>query len=398
MNFRLVDAGWNVVLLEAVKEAGSGVRIVCPFIKKRAVERLLGKSKPESLSVITRFNLDDFAQGVSDLSALRDLMDRGARIRGVKHLHAKLYLFGDRRAIVTSANLTEAALLRNHELGFVAADSEIVVRCRKYFDNLWDKAGADLTTGRLRKWETTVTAYLAGGACPAPAARMKLGDDGADAGLQVDRIELPVFVESAPQAFVKLFGQSHERSERSISVFEEVKRSGCHRACTYPKGLRPRQVRDGAVMFMGRMVKDPPDILIYGRAIGMQHVPGRDDATTEDIALRPWKINWPHYVRVHHAEFAGGTLANGVSLNELMQALKADAFVSTQRNRARGTGNTNPRTAYRQKPAVQLTDVATAYINERLQRTYQEHGKIAPAELEQLDWPEITRSVAVAAR
>ena len=31
----------------------------------------------------------------------------GARARGIKNLHAKAYIFGDRRAIVTSANLTE---------------------------------------------------------------------------------------------------------------------------------------------------------------------------------------------------------------------------------------------------------------------------------------------------
>ena len=30
----------------------------------------------------------------------------GAQIRGVRHLHAKLYLLGASRAIVTSANLT----------------------------------------------------------------------------------------------------------------------------------------------------------------------------------------------------------------------------------------------------------------------------------------------------
>lgn len=398
MTFRLVDSGWDTVLLGAVKEAGSGLRIVCPFIKKGAVERLLGRLKPDALSVITRFNLDDFAQGVSDLTALRDLMDRGAQIRGVKHLHAKLYLFGDRQAILTSANLTEAALHRNHELGFVAEDAEIVARCRRYFDELWEKAGPDLTASRLGAWESAVTKYLAGGAGPTVAAKRSLSDEGVDAGLAADPVDLPPIVADAPQAFVKFFGESNNRATRSMSVFEEVRRSGCHRACTYPKGKRPRQVRDGAVMFMGRMVEDPNDIVIYGRAIGMNHVPGRDDATPDDIALRDWKVNWPHYVRVHHAEFVGGTLANGISLNALMQVLKSDAFVATQRNAANGSGNTNPRTAYRQQAAVQLTLAATAYLNAQLQGAYAEHGKLAPAELARLDWPEASASAAMAVR
>jgi hypothetical protein len=230
-------------------------------------------------------------------------------------------------------------------------------------------------------------AYLATGACP--TATSMLPDEGVNAGLPVDPVEIPVQVEEAPQAFVKFFGTSTNRAERSMDVFEEVRRSGSHWACTYPKGKRPRGVQDGAILFMGRMVKDSNDILIYGRAIGMPHEPGRDDASADDIALRPWKMDWPHYVRVHHAEFLAGTLANGVSLNDLMDALQSDAFLPTQRNAAKGDGNTDPRRAYMQQAAVELTTQANAWLNERLQQAYLRHGKLAPATLSQLDWPTV---------
>ena len=145
MSFRLVDTGWNAVLTDAAQKDHSAVRLVCPFIKMVAVERLLAKGKPGLMQVITRFDLNDFVQGVSDLAALQRLLDAGATIRGIKNLHAKLYLFGDSRVVVTSANLTQAALDRNHEFGFVAIDVGIVGRCRQYFDDLWAKAGANLT-------------------------------------------------------------------------------------------------------------------------------------------------------------------------------------------------------------------------------------------------------------
>jgi hypothetical protein len=29
------------------------------------------------------------------------------------------------------------------------------------------------------------------------------------------------------------------------------------------------------------------------RAVGMKHQPGRDDATPDHIARRPWKESWP---------------------------------------------------------------------------------------------------------
>lgn len=193
--------------------------------------------------------------------------------------------------------------------------------------------------------------------------------------------------EQAEQGFVKLFGISTDRVERSTPVLEEVRRSGCHWACSYPKSKRPRSVKDGALIFMGRMVEEPNDILIYGRAIGMQHQPGRDEATAAEIALRPWKEGWSNYIRVRHAEFLAGTLSNGISLNRLMDALKSDAFASTQRNATQGSGNINPRWAYRQQAAVELSAQALVWLNERLDAAFVRHGRIGLAELKQLDWP-----------
>lgn len=141
------------------------------------------------------------------------------------------------------------------------------------------------------------------------------------------------------QAFVKCFGTSMNRADRWMDVFEEVCRSGSLRACTCSNDKRPRNVKDGAIWFTGRIVQNPSDILIYGRAIGMRHEPGRDDATAENIALRPWKVDWPHYTRVNHTDFMAGTLVNGISLNELMNALKSDASMPTQLNAAKGGGN-----------------------------------------------------------
>ena len=96
-----------------------------------------------------------------------------------------------------------------------------------------------------------------------------------------------------------------------------------------PANRRPRSVKDGSLIYFGRLVRDPHDIRVFGRAIGMAHVPGRDDATQTDILLRPWKETWSRYIRVHDAEFVSGTMENGVSLNELMNVLGKDSFAST---------------------------------------------------------------------
>lgn len=383
MSFRLVDLGWDKELDTAMQADCSHVRIVCPFIKKRSAERLLKYGKPKTLQVITRFNLADFSEGVSDIDALRLLLDNGAQIRGVRNLHAKLYLFGATRAIVTSANLTDAALFRNHEFGFVVEDASVISQCRQYFDNLWGRAGSDLSSKCLDDWDCKVTSHLVLGARHAPVSR--LGDEGVDAGFPTDPIVLPTWFADPGQAFVKFFGESHRRANRSTLVLDQVQRSGCHWACTYPIGKRPRRVKNGALLFMGWLVKDPKDIIIFGRAIGLRYKPGRDDASAAELLQDDWRNKWPHYIRVHHAEFIADKLSHGVSLNDLMDALGSDAFASTQRNAAAGHGNIDPRNAYRQQAAVELSPQGIAWLNDRLEAAFVMHGKLAPSVLEQLD-------------
>jgi hypothetical protein len=333
--------------------------------------------------VITRFNLDHFSEGVSDTSALRLLLDEGARIRGLKRLHAKLYLFGSSEAIVTSANLTKAGLERNHELGLVARGGDAFDQCDAYFRRLWSGAGEDLTVSKLEGWEARIADHHAKGG---PTSAPGLGDEGAEITDEED-VVLPPWSEEPTQAFVKFFGEGHRRAPRSTGILDEVRGSGCHWACTYPVGKRPRAPRDGAIMFMGRMVHSPNDTLIYGRAVGMRHVEGRDDATPAEIERRPWKADWPYYIRVHHPEFITGTLENGISLAQLMDTLGAQAFGPTAEHAAEGSGNTNPRRAIRQAAAVRLAPEGWRWLNECFERALNSAGTISSAQLAALDWP-----------
>ena len=385
--FQLVDSGWNKIFQEAVEADRTELRVVCPFIKSRAAEHLLAGRRPDLIRIITRFHLGEMCDGISDTKALRLFLKNGAKIRGIRNLHAKLYLFGDKRAIVTSANLTEAALLRNHEFGFVSNESGIIERCREYFDALWKRAGNDLDLARLQGWETRIQGVRMAGS--RPSATSGLSDEGTDAGLVLSGVIRTPGVGETPQSFVKFFGEGNKRASLDLAVFEEVQRSGCHWACTYPKNKRPRQVEDGAVMFMGRLVENPHDIVIYGRAIALSRAEGRDEASAEEIKLREWKKDWPIYVRVHHAEFVAGILENGIRLSALMDELKADSFISTQGNARKGSGNTDPRSAYRQQAHVQLTTEAFAWLNHQLELAFAKHGKLTPAELNTLDWPKV---------
>jgi len=188
--------------------------------------------------------------------------------------------------------------------------------------------------------------------------------------------------------FVKFFGQGNNRSPRDRSVLDAVATSGSHRICTYPRGRRPRAVRDRDVMFMGHLVSGPNDIRVYGRAVARAYVEGRDDAGAEEIARRPWLERWPHFIRVRGLEFVDGTLGDGVSLGELMDELGAYAFGPTAENADRGVGNVDPRQSIRQAAAVRLTEAGTSWLEEELGRVFRRFGKLRAEEVAGLDWDE----------
>lgn len=385
--FRLIDHGWVAEFVAAAQLEGTDLLIISPFIKDRTLRRLVDGR--QNTRVLTRFSLRDFSEGVSDLAALRRLLQAGAEVRGIKNLHAKLYVFGDARAILTSANLTEAALTRNHELGLVTEDPGLIQACRDYFEGLWALTrakGHSLTTEQLEAWGAEIDVARREKA----TATRSFCDHGVDLGFLPDPPPTTIAPSISKRAFVKFFGTSRSRAERSTPVFEEVRRSESHWSLSYPKGKRPRQPKTGDVMFIARIVRAPNDIMIYGRAVGYTHKPGRDDASEEDINRVPdrWKAKWCHYIRVRDPEFIAGTLKNGISLCGLMDEFKERSFASTEANARKGSKKTDPRRALMRKAQVLLSQTAGDWLNARFNRALAEHGRIPTAEIEKLYWPE----------
>jgi len=384
MDFRLVEKSWDKELGAALASDRSRLSIICPFIKQGALTSLLAQHRVDSIEVITRFNLADFYQGVSDRDALRTLLELGARVRGIKNLHAKVFIFGKSRVFVTSANLTAAAFSRNHEFGFTSTDSNIIRETGTYFDRLWAIGGSDLVGSKIDEWDKKILSYLVKRG--KPIRHTGLGDEGADAGFPPDPADEPQASTVPNQAFVKFLGTGDNRAPLGLETVSILKEEGCHWALCYPKTKRPRSVEDGAAMYIARLTHGP-DIRIFGKATGLAHVPGRDEATPLEMEDHEWKRKWSNYIRVHDAQFVAGDLGNGVSLNELMEALGNDSFASTQGRLVERGGAPRPRSAYARKAAVRLTPSATRWLDQRLEKAFALHGKLAQESLDLVGWP-----------
>lgn len=105
--------------------------LVTPFIAREPLERMadiLGKNPPPQVDILTNLAVDSMLQGTIDLDAIVSFCQRIplTTVRHLPGLHAKVYVADDHLAIVTSGNLTYAALHRNYEYGIRITDGDMV--------------------------------------------------------------------------------------------------------------------------------------------------------------------------------------------------------------------------------------------------------------------------------
>lgn len=118
-----------------IGESKSQLLLCAPYIKKEVVSEILKlKNKCTTLSVITSAKAANFANGSSDIDAIEMLIDNGVTVVNYQRLHAKIYLFDNKKALITSANLTSQALFRNYEYGVLVHEDEKETIDRVYSD------------------------------------------------------------------------------------------------------------------------------------------------------------------------------------------------------------------------------------------------------------------------
>lgn len=386
MDFKFIDENWAKEFQDISLRNSNEFKFVTPFIQLKTIKDIL-KRGVLKFKLITRFNLSDFYKGVSSLDAIEYILEQGGQIKGIKNLHSKLYVFDSKEAILSSANLTQSALLRNFEFGMYTSQADAISFLEKYFDDLWNTIPSILDRKQICKWRKEIDSCIQSG--KDSYRNNKLKDYGFNIKkniLNKDKINVPKSLNSGTkQFFIKFFGEGNNRVDANTLVSEEIKRSGCHWACTYPTKKIPRSVCDGDVIFMSRLVSDPKDIMIFGYATGNKYKAKRDDASPYDIQLREFKKKWPRYIRVHDAQFINGLLKDGVSMYKLMNKFEYNSFASTLRNKISGKGNIDPRKAYSQQASVELTEAAAIWLKEEVESRIDYFGRISNSVLSKLE-------------
>ncbi|NLO04799.1 MAG: hypothetical protein GX131_03100 [candidate division WS1 bacterium] len=137
---------WDDVFVQLIRSAHTSADICAPFVNRGGTDLLLKDLTAQAhVRLLSSFNAAHFCGGYSDTRAFRDVLLRGGEVKNCQRLHAKIYLFDQTSAVVTSANLTNGGLRTNVECGVLLRDNETVAHLSEAFAQLWD----DEASGRI---------------------------------------------------------------------------------------------------------------------------------------------------------------------------------------------------------------------------------------------------------
>ena len=123
-----IQPPWENYFFSKVQASKKSLFISSPYIKYPVAallcEILQSKHNPNvSVEILTRVRIQDLIDGASDLEAFEKLLQLAevpgleVTVKCISNLHAKVYIFDENSAIVTSSNLTPSGLKSNVEYG-----------------------------------------------------------------------------------------------------------------------------------------------------------------------------------------------------------------------------------------------------------------------------------------
>lgn len=157
---------WYRTLFDCIKVAQQDVFLVSPWLKMAGAELILNALFENTtgmphVRLLTTLEDADLAESsrISDLEAYLLLVSYGVAVRVVRGLHAKIYIFDDAQAIVTSGNLTARGLGRtsicNLEVALHVTSGEVVHALKAQLSPVW-ASSHPLTPRRLKEVATRI--------------------------------------------------------------------------------------------------------------------------------------------------------------------------------------------------------------------------------------------------
>ena len=390
MSIELLTNEHMLSFKNALKNVEKEIKIISPFIglnTSSIISDYLKQNKNCKCTIITRFYRQDFLDGVSNLDALKLLINSNVDIYALKNLHSKLYLIDGNYGIIGSANFTMGGFKSNHELSLEIEDEvELLEDLSIYFDDLKnriiDNGEYKLTPEKIEDESIMVNKIFKGRKDKTVKYRNSI-TWGADITkivkeeiIEKDNIEEFLrneVISSNDIAWLKFEGTGDNRFENTYKYLPNKLSSKNIYAASFPK--KPRSIEGGVTLFISVLSYDNK-----GNAIPM--IVGRTKSkgynsnnivTDFDIKKTEWLERYPYYVELYNIEIINSEIVNGISLNEMIMQLKTDLYPNTV---GKNIGQEDIRKRHHQKSHIRITSLAKDILNEKLDDLFNKYGSI----------------------
>jgi hypothetical protein len=134
-------------LLEQTKLSTSNVILCAPYVKQDLITKILiNKPYKTTLSLITKISLANFASKASDIEAIEKVITTNNKAFNKSDLHAKIYSFDDRKAIITSGNLSYSGTVSNFEYGVGVDNQELIKEIHRDLNEIIENSDTSTIT------------------------------------------------------------------------------------------------------------------------------------------------------------------------------------------------------------------------------------------------------------
>lgn len=134
---KLLKSPWKIDFLDLVKNAKQSIKMTSPFIKENICDEIISiKNEKTRINLITSFKILNLYSGSLDINGVEKLMNIDSTIKNYSRLHSKIYIFDNKRAIISSGNLTNGGLVNNYEYGIYLDEKSFVNKIVDDFESL----------------------------------------------------------------------------------------------------------------------------------------------------------------------------------------------------------------------------------------------------------------------
>lgn len=141
----------NVNHLSVIKsaiESASVISLCVSYVRTEGVNLILSNLEGKKVELICSFDMN-----ITQAQGIRRLLEKGVKVRiynkSTGTFHPKVWIFeqnGERKVLITSANMTYGGLRSNIEAGILSSDKSIVTSATSFFSAQWNAENAEDVT------------------------------------------------------------------------------------------------------------------------------------------------------------------------------------------------------------------------------------------------------------